>query len=124
VLSRACLRAGHITTPDVLVCSCSKAFRRRVRHSRVGWVWDQPAPRALAGEEHLIKADRGDTPDVVGSSTSGVPYAITATCTVCQSQPSSRATSATVRPLRPTYNVAHRPARSVIAKRAEAILGS
>jgi len=54
-------------------------------------------------------------PTRAGSSTSGVPYAITASFTVCQSQPSSRATSATVRACRPTCSVAHRLARSVIA---------
>lgn len=44
--------------------------------------------------------------------------------TVCQSQPSWRATSATVRPSRPTCTVTHRPARSVIAARAGAIRAS
>jgi hypothetical protein len=41
--------------------------------------------------------------------------------TVCQSHPNWRATSATVRPSRPTWTVTHRPARSVIAALAGAI---
>jgi hypothetical protein len=44
--------------------------------------------------------------------------------TVCQSQPNWRATSATVRPSRPTWTVTQRPARSVIPARPGAILGS
>ena len=44
--------------------------------------------------------------------------------TVCQSHPSSTATSLTVRPQRPTCSVTHRPARSVIATRAAAIRAS
>jgi hypothetical protein len=43
---------------------------------------------------------------------------------VCQSQPSSDATSLTVRPCRPTCSVAHRPARSVITNRDAAIPGT
>ena len=43
---------------------------------------------------------------------------------VCQSQPSSTATSFTVRPQRPTCSVAHRPARSVMTRRAAATVGA
>ena len=41
---------------------------------------------------------------------------------VCPSQSNSRATSATVRPFRPTCSVTHRPARSVITRRGAAIV--
>ena len=44
--------------------------------------------------------------------------------TVCQSQPNSSASSATVRPSRPTCSVTHRPARSVNASRGAAIARS
>ena len=55
-------------------------------------------------------------PTRAGSSTSGVPYAITASFTVCQSQPSSRATSATalsanLQRCPPTGPVGHRQPR-------------
>jgi hypothetical protein len=59
-----------------------------------------------------------------GSSTSSVPYATTASLTVCQSQPSSSATSETARPARPTCSVTQRPARAVITNLVEPILGS
>ncbi len=58
-----------------------------------------------------------------GSSTSAVPYAMTASFTVCQSQPSSTATSFTLRAQRPIWAVTHLPARSVIPSRAGAIAG-
>src|SRR5665213_3718788 len=49
---------------------------------------------------------------------------MTASLTVCQSHPSSRATSLTLLALRPTCSVIHRPARSVIIRRFDAIRGS
>ena len=59
-----------------------------------------------------------------GWSTSCSPITTTASITVCQPQPSSRATSDTARPLRPTCNVDQRAARVVSAQRAVAISGS
>ena len=49
---------------------------------------------------------------------------MTASLTVCQSQPSSTPISSTVRPQRPTCSVTHRPARSVNASRGAAIVAS
>lgn len=56
-----------------------------------------------------------------GSSMSASPSAATASITACQPRLRSLATSATERPRRPTWRVAHRPARSVMAKRGAAI---
>ena len=53
----------------------------------------------------------------------GSGTAITASLTVCQSQPRSEATSVTVRPCSPTWRVTHLPARSVNDKRGGAIRG-
>jgi hypothetical protein len=50
----------------------------------------------------------------VSTANSASPQAVTVSLTVCQSQPNSVATSFTVRPLRPTWMVAHRPALVVI----------
>jgi hypothetical protein len=49
---------------------------------------------------------------------------MTASLTVCQSQPSSRATPLTLRAQRPTCSVIHRPAPSVIWRRRDAMRGS
>jgi general stress protein YciG len=64
------------------------------------------------------------SPIRAGSSTSAVPYAMTASLIVCQSHPSSTAISLTERAQRPTWAVTHRPARSVIARRGGAIPGA
>jgi hypothetical protein len=58
------------------------------------------------------------------ASSRAVPYATTASLMECQSAPSSAATSLTARPARPTWTVAHRPARSVTDSRGAAIRGS
>jgi hypothetical protein len=79
------------------------------------------APPARAGEEGLVETEGGDRPDPDGIVDQRRAVGATASMTVCQSQPSWRATSATVRPSRPTWAVAHRPARSVIPARAGAI---
>ena len=66
-------------------------------------------------EQRLVQPERGRSPIRSGSSsTSVVPYAITASLTVCHAHPSSPVTSFTVRPCSPTWRVTHRPARSVI----------
>ena len=57
----------------------------------------------------------------VSASSSASPYAMTASLTVCQSQPSSTAISFTVRPKSPTCLTTQRPARSVRVMRGGAM---
>ena len=56
----------------------------------------------------------------VSASNSASPHRVTSLFTVCQSHPNSSATSETVRPRRPTWSVAHRPARDVNKPRSGA----
>ena len=60
-----------------------------------------------------------------GRRSAAVPHTATASITVCQSQPSSTATSATLRPCRPTCTVAHRasPRRQRAPRRPDRRVG-
>ena len=64
-------------------------------------------------ERGLVDAEGPDPLERFGSSTSGVPCSTTASITVHQQTPSSRATTATGRASSPTWRVASAPARSV-----------
>ena len=76
-------------------------------------------------EEHLVEPERTDVSKAPGVRRPAPRHsATTASLTVCQSHPSSLATSATLLAQRPTWAVTQRPARSVIAIRGAAIRGS
>ena len=101
---------------------CSYGFRQKCRDDepRQGR-WSPPTRQNNVSS----RSNAVTSPNRFGSSTSGVPNQTTASMIVCQSHARSAATSATERPCRPTWNVAHRPARAVmIAARAGAIRSS
>jgi hypothetical protein len=79
------------------------------------------SPPSLPAEQRLVQPERVNVADAIGVLDQCRAVGVTASLTVCQSQPSSRAYSATVRPSRPTCSHTHRPAQSVIAPRAGAI---
>ena len=87
---------------------------------------DLGAPLSLTPEQRFSSTPTAWTSPIrsVSASNRASPQRTTSLFTVCQSQPSSAATSSTERPRRPTWTVTHLAARDVNNARWGPIVGS